>query len=406
MRRGIQNSIIAAIALAVVGGLGWLIWQRILEQADEAAPMRGGGPVPVEVAEVSRGPIVARRTFSGTLESKSEFQVSPKVGGRIERLTVDLADEVTKGQVVAELDSDEYQQEVAQAEADLAVAQANLAEAISALEIAERELQRIQTLQQRGVTSESQYDVAKADELAKRARVEVAKAQVTRAESSREAARIRLGYTTVVASWTGEGDQRVVAERYVEVGDTIGPNTPLMSIVALDPIQAVVYVTERDYARLASGQAVTLKTDAFPGEQFVGEVSRVAPVFRQASRQARVELVVSNPQHRLKPGMFIRAETILDRVDDAIIVPVEAIVKRGGQTNVFVVEPGGDRVRLETVVVGIEDGGRAQIVEGDVDGLVVTLGQQLLEDGSSITIPDRASAVSLGAAGHGEITPP
>jgi len=286
------------------------------------------------------------------------------------------------------------------------VAQANLAEAISALEIAERELKRIRTLQERGVTSESQFDVAKADQLAKRARVEVARAQVTRAESSLQTARIRLGYTTVVASWSGEGEHRVVAERYVEPGDTVAANTPLVSIVTLDPMQAVVYVTKRDYARLAPGQAVTLQTDAFPDEQFAGEVARVAPVFRQASRQARVELMVSNPQHRLKPGMFIRAQTVLERVEDAVIVPVEALVKRGGRTTVFVVEPGGDRVRMEPVVVGIEDGGLAQIVSGNVDGLVVTLGQQLLEDGSAITIPDRPSAVSLGSASRAEAMRP
>jgi len=85
--------------------------------------------------------------------------------------------------------------------------------------------------------------------------------------------------------------------------------------VELDPIRAVIYVTEKDYASLDPGQSVTPTTDAFPGEVFTGTVARVSPVFRQTSRQARVELTIANSQRRLKPGMFVRVEAILDRAD-------------------------------------------------------------------------------------------
>lgn len=398
MRRRILAISALVITLALMGAVGWMAWDRLGDlQAEEGRP-RETGPVPVEVAEVVRGPIERRRVFSGTLESRAQFEVAPKVGGRIVRLEVDLADEVVRGQVVAELDSDEYRQEVAQAEADLAVAQANQAEATSALEIANRELERIRTLQERGVTSESQFDVAQADQLAKQARLEVAKAQVVRAESALQTARIRLGYTTVIAKWSGGDERRVVAERFVEEGDTVAPNTALMSIVELNPIQAVVYVTERDYAHLAPGQPVSMITDAFPGERFEGEVSRVAPVFRQSSRQARVELTVSNPERRLKPGMFMRAETILNRVEDAVIVPEDALVKRDGRTSIFVVDPGGETVSLVAVETGIEDQGRVQVLDATISGYVVTLGQQLLDDGSAITMPHLDQTVSLGAA--------
>ena len=115
----------------------------------------------------------------------------------------------------------------------------------------------------------------------------------------------------------GGDDRRVVAQRHVEEGDTVAANSPSFTIVELDPMTAVIHLTGRDYGRLESGQPVTLKTDANPGETFVGEVSRVAPVFQQASRQARAELTVANPQHRLKPGMFVRAEAVLERVEDA-----------------------------------------------------------------------------------------
>ena len=84
------------------------------------------------------------------------------------------------------------------------------------------------------------------------------------------------------------------------------------------------FVTERDYARLQTGQVASLTTDAFASETFSGTIQRIAPVFRESTRQARVELRVDNLELRLKPGMFVRATVILDRVEDAVIVPEQA----------------------------------------------------------------------------------
>lgn len=342
---------------------------------------------PVEVADIQRGPIVSRRTFSGTLEALTDFVVAPKVGGRVEQLAVDISDPVARGQIVAELDDDEYVQAVARAEADLAVAQANLAEARSALEISGRELERVRTLRKRGVASESQFDVARADQLSKQARFEVARAQVAREEATVQTAKIRLGYTKVTADWRNGDDRRVVAERYVNEGDTVSENAPLLSIVGLDPIRGVIFVPEKDYARLAVEQPVSLTTDAFPGERFEGRIDRIAPVFQKGTRQARVELRVANPGHRLKPGMFIRATVELARVREATIVPVASLTTREGRTGVFVVDEAGRSVRWSPVEVGLREGDRVQVTGDGLHGRVVTLGQQLIGDGSEITIP-------------------
>ena len=108
---------------------------------------RGEHPsAPVEVAEIESGTIRSLRTYSGALEAHSSFMVSPKIGGRLEAMLVDIGDPVERGAVVARLDDAEYQQGLAQAEADLLVARANLGEAISALEIARRAMERTQTL--------------------------------------------------------------------------------------------------------------------------------------------------------------------------------------------------------------------------------------------------------------------
>ncbi|HHY86984.1 MAG TPA: efflux RND transporter periplasmic adaptor subunit [Verrucomicrobia bacterium] len=381
----------ATLAAALLAAwFAWVLADR-LRDAGSRPPHELAGPAPVEVAPVEYGTIQLRRTFSGTLESPGAFVVSPKISGRIERLAVDLADPVSRGQIVAELDDEEYVQAVAQAEAELAVARANLSEAISSLEISERELKRVQTLTEQRVGSEAALDVARADQLAAHARVKVAEAEVMRAEAALSAAKIRLGYTKIAATWTGGDDHRVVAKRHVEEGATVAANAPLFTIVELDPITAVIHLTGRDYGRLQPGQPVLITTDSYPGQMFTGKVERVAPVFQETSRQARAEMTVANPQHQLKPGMFVRAEAILDEARDATIVPLAAITVRQGQTGVFVVNSNGTSVTWHPVQVAITDNERVQVIGEGIAGRVVTLGQQLLDDGSAITIPGRAS---------------
>jgi RND family efflux transporter MFP subunit len=378
---------ILAVGLIVAAGLGWSVFNRFQDRTGSGRRREGPGLVPVEVAQIQRGPITLQRTFSGALEAKAEFVVAPKVSGRVERLAVDLADTVKRGQVVAELDDDEYLQAVVQTEAELEVAKANLVEARSALVIATREFRRNEKLRQTGVASESQFDSAKADQLAKQAQLEVAKAQVTRAQALLETAKIRLGYTKVSADWTGGDEQRIVAERFIDEGETVSANTPLLAIIELDPITGVIFVTEKDYTRLQNGQAASLTTDAYPGERFEGRIERIAPIFRQTTRQARVELSIDNHQHRLKPGMFIRATVKLDHVTDATIVPEQALTKRNDQTGIFVINDDGQSVTWREVEVGIRENGRVQIHGNGLTGRVVTLGQQMLDNGSRIMVP-------------------
>ncbi len=142
--------------LLVAGLLTWLYIGGHKQDTEKRS--RVNRVVPVEVAAIERGSIDLRRTFTGAVAAMAEFVVAPKVSGRIEELNVDLADTVKRGQVVARLDNDEYVQSVLQAQADLAVAKANLAEAESLLKLAARELKRIKNLRKRGVATESQLD--------------------------------------------------------------------------------------------------------------------------------------------------------------------------------------------------------------------------------------------------------
>jgi RND family efflux transporter MFP subunit len=262
--------------------------------------------VAVEVAPVERATIREFRTFTGTLHAAARFDVAPKIGGRLVRLEVDLGDRVEQDQVIARLDDDEYVQELEQARAELEVARAGLAEAQSASDARERQYDRIRQLREQRVASQQELDAAEAEAKAQRARVRLALAQVAQRDAALRAAEVRLAYTTIRATWQGDDPSRVVGERFVDEGTTISANTPIVSVLDIERLVAGVFVAERDYPRLSIGQTATVMVDAFPERTFPATILRIAPLFREASRQARVELDVPNPDGLLKPGMFDR----------------------------------------------------------------------------------------------------
>jgi RND family efflux transporter MFP subunit len=380
------------VAGLLAGGVALRVWVF-----DDASPGSTdvGGPVPVEVAAVEHGPIERRREFAGSLEAAAEFIVAPKVSGRVQRITVDLSDRITRGQLVAELDDEELLQDEAQAKANLAVASATASAADTAVEIARRNFERESGLHGRDVSSAQDLDVARSDKAEAEANLAVARAQVTRAKAAHRAAEIRSGYAKVTADWSEGDETRLVAARFADEGSTVAANAPLLTIVDLDPVIVVVFVAEADYAELAQGVEVVVRTDAYPNESFVGTISRIAPVFQTASRQARVEMTVPNADARLKPGMFVRARAVLERAEDATIVPAAALVEREGGTVVFVVDETGEAVAMRPVEVGIREGERVAVTGKDglpIEGQVIVLGQQQLVDGTAIVIPQGSGA--------------
>jgi RND family efflux transporter MFP subunit len=382
-----------ALLVAAAAGLGWQIYSRLDSLQDGTkGDRKDARPVPVVTAPIERAAIALERSFSGTLEAYAEFVAAPKIGGIVKRLTLDLGDNVARGQVIAKLDNAEFLQAIAQAEADLKVAEANLGEANSLLKIAERELKRIDQLSTRGVSSASQRDTAAAEQLAKKAHVQVTLAQVARAQAQLETARIRLGYTEVIADWESDKAQRLVAERYVDEGETVSANTPLLKIVALDPVTAVIFVTEKEYSGLKIGQQASLTTDAFRDRAFSGVIKRIAPVFREATRQARIEVEVDNPDLQLKPGMFVRAKVTLEQLDEATVVPIQALTRRDEQDGVFVLSEDGHRVLWRAVTPGIQQDEYLQVVGEGLQGRVVVLGQQLLDNGSAVLLSEQRQA--------------
>jgi RND family efflux transporter MFP subunit len=382
-----KTLIITALVVLAAGYLGW----RIIKKAFPGGGMGRGAfaaSVAVEIAPVTRSSIRDIGQFSGTLIPKAQFTIVPKISGKLEQLLVDIGDTVRRGQLVAVLEDEEYQQQLIQAEADLRVAAANLEEAKSSLEIAKRDLERAETLHEKGIQSDSQLDAARAQYDGQEARYKVAVAQHANRQSALETSRVRLSYTRIKTSWDEGSVERYVGERFVYQGAMLSPNTPILSIIELQPLTAIIHVTDKDYFRLALDQSVAISSTAFPEKTFDGRVVRIAPLLKETSRQARVEVEIQNPGAVLKPGMFINAQIEFASREETTVIPFSALVNRDSQRGVFVADLDNMKANFTPVRVGIIEGEKAEILEPNTfSGYVVTLGHHLLEDGASIIIP-------------------
>lgn len=391
-QRGLSCLVLATV-LFVMAGLGWLAYHTIFQGKESGqAGRKADAGVAVHIAAVQTGTVRELRNFSGTLHPRAQFIVAPKISGRLARLSVDVGDPVQRGQIVAWLDDAEFIQQVEQARAELEVARANLEESRSALDIAGKEFVRMESLRAQMVASQAELDLSQSKYLAQQARLKVATAQVDQRLAALRAAEVRLGYTQMRAAWQENGQEllRVVGERFADEGATLSANAPVLSVLDIAGLRAVLHVTERDYPHLHLGQAASVTLDAWPGRLFEGRVSRIAPVFREASRQARIELELANPEGLMKPGMFIKAALELSRAESATLVPTAALVRRDGGPGVFLVDK-DQKARFMQVRVGIVEGDRAQVLEpADLSGNVVVLGQHLLEDEALIRIVDEA----------------
>lgn len=375
------------------------VWWLGSEGDNDEQPRGPGGAgseaaVAVETAEVSRRTIRDVSEYTGSLEPARRFNLAPKVGGRLRNLLVDIGDAVEQGEVIAELDDDEFVQDVAEARAALDVARARLEDARAMRSVREREFRRLEELNEQGLASESEFDVGRSEFEAAKANVAVTRAQVAQQEAALEAARLRLSHTSVKAEWSGDGaTQRYVGERFVDEGSNLSANEAIISVIDTATLKAVTQVIDRDFARLKIGQPVEIRSEAWPGEVFEGQVARIAPQLREDTRQARIEIDVPNDEGRLSPGFFVNLRIQVEEIKDARVVPVEALSRYSGEDGVYVVEEAEDgeerpRARFVPVTVGVETERFAQILAPEIEGRVVTLGQHRLGDGTPLRIAE------------------
>ena len=385
-----KKNILIIVGIIFIVFFGWRIVSLFTNSQEPWGPGFGPGPgrgqtVAVEVSNIRIKPIKEIREFTGTVNPIYRYIISPKVSGRVVQITKRIGDWVKKEEIIARLDDAEYQQAVLEAEANLKISKASLNEAESQFELARQELERVRSLQVKGISSSSELDVAETEYSAQQSRLELARAQVEQREASLKSAKIRLEYTVLAATEPG-----FIGERYVDEGNLLSANSPLVSVVGIDSVIVQATIIEKDYARIKVGQSVELQVDAFPETTFTGKVARIAPVLEEASRVAKMEVEFENKERLLKPGMFARVSVVLQEKEAVQIIPVEAIIKNNGNEGVFVVKEdafsGGNIARFYPVETGISMGTEIEIASPEITGPVVIMGQHLLQDGASVTL--------------------
>jgi RND family efflux transporter MFP subunit len=385
-----RKIVLIAVVVVILGLIGWQVVRRISSQA--SGFVRRAAPVAVEIELIKKATIRDTANFTGTLSPKSQYMVAPKIAGRLEKLMVDIGDEIKRNQLIAVLDDEEYSQQLRQAEADLLVAKANLEESRSSLDVAKRELERVEELHKKGISADSELDASKGAHATQEARYKVSQAQVANREAALEAAKVRLSYTKIAASWEEGANPRVVGERFVHEGAMLTPNAPILSVLEINPLLAIIHITDKDYFRVKSGQIALISSDALPDKTATGEIVRIAPLLKETSREARIEIEFANPEGLFKPGMFINVRIEFASHENATVVPVSSVVKRNEQQGVFIADAENNVAQFVPVKVGISTSELAEILEpATIAGQVVTLGQHLLADGSPIILSEPSS---------------
>jgi len=377
-----KKHILSIISTIFLLFLIWRIIILVVKDRDSSSQRFSRPPVAVEVDTVRYESIQETRQLTGSIYPLYQYIVAPKVSGRIIKINKRIGDWIKRGEIVATIDDAEYQQAVLEAEANLKISQANLAEIESQFELAKQELERVQSLQQKGIASPSELDATTTNFNALQSRIKLAQAQVEQRQAALNSAKIRLGYTVLIATEPG-----FIGERFVDEGGLLAPNSPVVSVIGIDTVIVRTTVIERVYGKIQLDQSAEIEVDAFPGKSFYGNVSRIAPMLQEASRVAQMEVEVANDSLLLKPGMFCKVNVVLAEKDSAQVVPNQAIVNRNGEKGIFVIKKGESTAHFIPVQLGITTQEKTEVSLPKIYGLVVTLGQHLLEDGSNVLLP-------------------
>ena len=301
----------------------------------------------VAVEQVSVREVPQLATYTSTVQAYVKNNIAPQMTGRITKINVEVGDNVTKGQILAEIDK------------------ASLLQAQLQLQNQEVELQRLKALYETGGISKSDFD---AIELS----YNITKTQVE-----------NLLENTVLRSPING----IVTARNYDAGDLYAMSAPIYVVEQVKPVKLLVAISEADYTKVKKGDSVEVAADALPGKTFYGKVEKIYPTIDPATRTFTVEVVIENNYATLRPGMFARV-TVNFGVNNSVVIPDMAVVKQqgSGERFVYVLNP-DNTVTYQKVVLGRRMGSEYEVLEGLTDGaIIVTGGQIRLKDGVKVTV--------------------
>lgn len=415
MRRSTQGLLLLGVVL--VGGAGTV------------SLLARRGEVVVHAVTLKREEMVisVSGTATGSLESEAEVNVRAEVSGRILRLPVDEGDRVKRGDVVAELDPQEAESQVALAQADLATARARLEEEQAGVAMLQerirtkidesratrertaKDLERLRALHAEGAIARQQLDLAQAEAdvaaaglaaaLADKDQVKVkehqvagARAAVAQREAQLRLAEVQRSRMTIRAPIAG-----LVTKRLANVGEVIGLGGgstltlggPLFTLVDLDRLYVRATVDEFDARQVRLGQEVRISLEALPGRTVRGRLYKISPAVsgeRQEARTFNIRVALEEGREFVKPGMSADVEVIVARRQNALFAPSQAILEREGKKRVYVIADG--RARAATVKVGESNWNSTELLEGvrEGDRIVVNPDTAGLSDGVRVRV--------------------
>jgi HlyD family secretion protein len=362
---------------------------------------------PERLAKVTRGDIAKSVVATGKIQPITKVELKSKASGIVEKLYVDINQQVHKGQVLAQLDQQEILAQVAAQKAQLSAAEANVVtykaniseDKVNALApdlpMYQQTYQRNLEMEKQGIVSQQTLDNAERDYLANKnkqqssaaqilvdeAKLRQAEAQVQQNQASLDQLNEQLSYTTLTSPMDG-----VVLSRDVEVGDAVSSilvlgstATLVMTIGDINQVYVDGKVDEADIGNVYMAQPARIRVESFPNEVFNGKVTKIAPlgVEKDNVTTFQVRVSIDNPRNELKANMTANAEILIKEDKNVLSVPEQALVYDAQKNaSVFIPDPKEkDGQRKISVKASISNGSKTEIVDGLKEGDTVVLQQ-------------------------------
>jgi membrane fusion protein (multidrug efflux system) len=344
---------------------------------------RGGATVNVETTKVQEISVERSVDLSGTLISLDQAKVSSEVAGVVASVPVELGAEVKTGDVLVRLAPRELQialdraeSALRQVEAQLGMAQAKRSEpppdeevasvrqAIANRDDAQAAYERASQLNTRGLVSKVDRDTAetrlKVMEANYQASLDAARSLRATLQDRRAAYDLavkKLEDAVIKAPVAGS-----VSDRLVQPGEYIKENTPVITVVQMNPLKLRTGIQEKFAGMIHDGQPVDFRVEAFPDRSFTGKVAYVSPAVDQGTRTFAVEALVDNPDRVLKPGFFAKGSVLLRTDEHVKAVSDDAVSTLAGVSTVYVLDQG--KARQQIVTLGAHQDKVWEIVDG------------------------------------------
>ena len=372
---------------------------------------------PVETQEIALASVVETVAATGKIQPETEVKISSEVSGEIIELPVVEGQQVEKGDLLVRINPDLIQSALTQAQASLQNVKANQAQSEAALKVAKANYERNQKLFEKGVISRSEWDQSISDYEIAQANVKSAFYNVQSAAANVNQSRDNLSRTSIYAPISG-----TISKLDVELGERVVgtqqmAGTEMMRVADLGNMEVEVDVNENDIVKINIGDSTRVEVDAYLKKRFKGEVTEIAnsaesnltadqvtnfKVKVRILEESYKDLVEGKPEaySPFRPGMTATVDIITNRVDDAISVPISAIVIKNDTTGttgfgtsqyeaVFVKI--GDKASLKRIKTGIQDDSNIVFSEGLDTGDEVITGPyntvtKLLKDGDMVEV--------------------